>query len=75
MEIYRRFSLNLHRIKDKKIIDWIDQRKNEIGNISYSDIIRMSILDTIDAKNKVVAQPQGVKPKKQTKPKFKFKEE
>lgn len=76
--IYKRVGLNLHYFKDKKIIDFIDDKK-EKTNLSYSDILRLIILETIEKEG---YKPQEVKPLENSnssndsninkKPKFKF---
>lgn len=71
---YRRFSLNLHQTKDKKIINWIENSKNDT-NISYSDVIRFAIVNFMNIENKkVIVQEKDVEKPKAKKPKFKFKE-
>ena len=76
--IYKRVGINLHYFKDKKIIDFIDDKK-EKTNLSYSDILRLIILETMEKEG---CKPQEVKPlgnsnssnnsNENKKPKFKF---
>ena len=68
--MYKRFGLNLHYFKDRKIIDYIDAEK-ERTNLSYSDILRLLIINVIDEKHKNETENPEVDTIK--KPKFKFK--
>ena len=69
--IYKRVGLNLHYFKDKKIIEFIEDKK-EKTNLSYSDILRLLIIDTMEKEG---CKPQEVKTSESNtskKPKFKF---
>lgn len=73
--IYKRVGLNLHYFKDKKIIDFIEDKK-EKTNLSYSDILRLILLETIEKEG---YKPHEAKPfengnnsNTNKKPKFKF---
>ena len=67
--MYKRVGLNLHYFKDRKIIDYIDDEK-ERTNLSYSDILRLLIINAIDEKHKDETKVPEVDTHK--KPKFKF---
>lgn len=72
--MYKRVGLNLHYFKDRKIIDYIEAEK-ERTNLSYSDILRLLIVDVIDTEGQPTPPPKEIQVKSQDtnkKPKFKF---
>lgn len=70
--IYKRYSLNLHYFKDDRIIKWIEAQQEET-NLSYSDIIRLSLLEKINGTQKTAPKPIE-KSNENKKPKFKIME-
>lgn len=70
--MYKKVSLNLHYFKDRTIIDYIEDEK-ERTNLSYSDILRLLILNNINAEeNKAPKVQQPNQENSNKKPKFKF---
>lgn len=70
--IYKRVGANLHYFKDKKIIDFIEDKKEET-NLSYSDILRLIILEKMKEEEMSKPSKEVERPKAENKkPKFKF---